>query len=187
MAEAEGFVMHPTRTHLRFWNRKPRSVARALPRGVVLLLALTLFGALVSCSTNDTKVEGLAVATLFGGRTPAVKADPDSSAVELGVRFKASTDGTVTGVRFYKSRQNTGTHQGTLWSNDGKALATATFSGETASGWQTVNFSKPVNVSANTTYVASYHTNTGHYSADSGFFSKASTSGPLTAPKDGAN
>ncbi len=90
--------------------------------------------------------------------------------MELGVRFKASTDGEVTGVRFYKSAQNTGAHQGTLWSNDGKALATATFGNESATGWQTVEFSKPVKVKANTSYVASYHTNVGRYSADTGFF-----------------
>ncbi len=78
--------------------------------------------------------------------------------VELGVKFTADTDGHVSGVRFYKSAANTGPHTGSLWGSDGTLLATATFTGETASGWQTVTFSPAVAVTAGTTYVASYHT-----------------------------
>ena len=39
----------------------------------------------------------------------------DGSAVELGVKFRSDVDGSVTGVRFYKGPQNTGTHVGHLW------------------------------------------------------------------------
>jgi len=35
---------------------------------------------------------------------------------ELGVSFKADTNGSITGIRFYKSAGNTGTHVGNLWS-----------------------------------------------------------------------
>ena len=52
--------------------------------------------------------------------------------------------------------------------NTGTLLATATFTGETASGWQQVNFATPVAITANTTYVASYHTNVGHYCVNDG-------------------
>ena len=38
----------------------------------------------------------------------------------------------------------------------GTLLASATFSNETASGWQQVNFSSPVSITAGTTYIASY-------------------------------
>src|SRR5207302_2017080 len=57
--------------------------------------------------------------------------------------------------------------------------ATATFTGESASGWQQVNFSNPVPVTANTVYVASYYTSVGHYSADRNYFA---TSGTDNAP-----
>ncbi len=40
----------------------------------------------------------------------------------------------MTGVRFYKSAANTGTHIGSLWSASGQLLAQATFTNETASG-----------------------------------------------------
>ncbi|KAF5888527.1 DUF4082 domain-containing protein, partial [Rhizobium sp. PEPV16] len=55
-----------------------------------------------------------------------------------------------------------------------------TFSNTTASGWQTVNFTTPVTIAANTTYIASYHT-TGAYVASNNFYTTAVTSGPLTA------
>ena len=58
---------------------------------------------------------------------------------------------------------------------------TATFTSETASGWQQVNLSSPVSITAGTTYVVSYHTN-GDYSADSNYFATSLASGDLTAP-----
>src|SRR5690349_22134769 len=95
--------------------------------------------------------------------TPQTADVGDGSSVELGVRFTPSVGGTITGLRFYKGPLNTGTHVADLWSSTGTLLATATFSGETASGWQQVSFSQPVAVTAGTTYVASYHTNVGEY------------------------
>ena len=44
-----------------------------------------------------------------------------------------------------------------LWTSTGTLLASATFTGETATGWQQVSFATPVAISANTTYVASYY------------------------------
>ena len=90
-----------------------------------------------------------------GTPTGAVDAN-DASAVNLGVQFQASSNGYITGVRFYKYSDNSGTHTGSLWAADGTLLATGTFSGETASGWQELDFSSPVPVTAGTTYVASY-------------------------------
>jgi hypothetical protein len=112
---------------------------------------------------------------------------PDS-AVELGVKFRSDVAGTIIGVRFYKASTNTGTHVGNLWSSDGTRLATATFTGETASGWQQVNFATPVAISANTVYVASYHTNVGHDSENQYYFaSQGMDSPPLHALADGVS
>ena len=100
--------------------------------------------------------------TLFpGSSTPAIVNTTDASAVELGVRFQTSVAGSVSGIRFFKSSQDTGTHTGELWTSTGTRLATATFSNETASGWQSVTFSSPVSLTPGATYVASYHTDVG--------------------------
>jgi methionine-rich copper-binding protein CopC len=124
--------------------------------------------------------------SLFGASiTPTIVDSGDAEAVELGVNFTASTNGFITGIRFYKSAANTVTHTGSLWSASGQLLATATFTSETASGWQQVSFSTPVAVTAGTTYVASYHTTIGHYSMTQSYFTSAYTSGPLTVPANG--
>src|SRR2546430_8608949 len=110
--------------------------------------------------------------------TPAVSDAGANGPLELGVSFKSDVSGYITGVRFYKGVNNTGTHLGHLWSSTGTLLATATFTGENASGWQQVNFSNPVAISANTVYVASYYT-TGHWSYDWSYFA---ASGADNAP-----
>ena len=113
----------------------------------------------VSSATQTTNVNvtgGPATTSLFSSSaTPTNVTDNDPNAVDLGVKFQASTSGTIVGIRFYKGPQNTGTHTGDLWSSSGTLLATATFTNETASGWQQVNFATPVNITAGTTYIAS--------------------------------
>ena len=109
----------------------------------------------------------------------------DTGAVNLGVQFQASSSGHVIGVRFYKETDNTGAHVGSLWSSTGTLLATGTFSGETASGWQELDFTSPVAITAGTTYVVSYHTNAGHYAITSNGLSSPVTNGPLTALASG--
>ena len=86
--------------------------------------------------------------------------------IEVGVKFKTDTFGVATGIRFYKASTNTGTHVGNLWTSSGQLLASATFTGESASGWQQVNFAQPVLLNPNTTYIASYFAPKGHYSQD---------------------
>lgn len=110
---------------------------------------------------------------------PAVAAENDINAVEVGMKFRSDVAGSVTGVRFYKGASNTGTHTGRLWTGTGTLLASVTFAGETASGWQQANFSTPVSITANTTYVVSYHAPNGNYAANSGFFGNSANNAPL--------
>jgi hypothetical protein len=135
-------------------------------KGALLTLAIVL-----GCSSNSL---AQTQRTIWPGTT--VPATPDvgpDSPVELGVSFKADTNGSIAGIRFYKSAGNTGTHVGNLWTSRGALLASATFTGETASGWQQVNFAQPVAITANTVYVASYHTTAGHYSVNWSYFATA--------------
>ncbi|MEU0516475.1 DUF4082 domain-containing protein [Streptosporangium sp. NPDC006007] len=118
---------------------------------------------------------------------PAEASHNDSAPVEGGVKFQAANSGFVTGIRFYKGELNTGTHVGDLWTADGQLLATATFANETASGWQQVNFPTPVQITAGTVYIASYHTTSGFYSVSRPYFTAPLTNGPLTALADAAS
>ena len=116
---------------------------------------------------------------------PANPTDPDTGSVELGVKFYSDVSGSITGLRFYKGSTNTGTHVADLWTSSGTLLATATFTRETGSGWQQVNFATPVAITAGTTYVASYHTNVGHYADDQNYFASQYNSGSLHVPANG--
>jgi hypothetical protein len=117
--------------------------------------------------------------SIWGDATTPSQADSgDTGAIELGVKFRSDVYGAVTGVRFYKAAANTGTHFGSLWTESGTRLAQATFTNETASGWQKVTFDAPVQIQPNTTYIASYHAPNGHYSATKDHMWPGSSPGP---------
>ncbi|MFT3877012.1 MAG: DUF4082 domain-containing protein [Propioniciclava sp.] len=120
--------------------------------------------------------------TGFGSVTPQGVDSNDGAATELGMTFIPERDGWITGVRFYKSAANTGTHTGSLWDGGGNRLATTTFSNETQSGWQTASFDNPVAVVKGRTYVVSYLAPQGHYSADAAYFTAERAVGPFRTP-----
>ena len=86
-------------------------------------------------------------------------------------------------MRFYKGTGNGGTHTGSLWTSSGTLLATGMFTNETASGWQTLIFANPVQISANTTYVVSYYDPEGHYAIDEEYFASQVNVPPLIGVK----
>jgi hypothetical protein len=113
---------------------------------------------------------------------PARLSDPDTTGVVLGLKFYSDVKGVVRGVRFYKSTANRGTHVGELWTATGTRLAVVTFTNETDSGWQQANFSTPVSIQANTTYVISYYAPNGRYSVNEYYFGNRIDKGPLHIP-----
>ena len=127
----------------------------------------------------NTPVEG--TFTLLGAETPTVAATDDNAAVELGMAFAVSQPGQVTAIRFYKGVGNSGTHVGSLWSAAGAKLASVTFTGETASGWQTASLATPYTLIPGERYVVSYLAPNGRYSHTPDYFSLLRSQGPLTA------
>jgi hypothetical protein len=110
----------------------------------------------------------------------------DAPSVELGVRFTLDVPAPITGMRFYKAEANTGPHIGSLWTADGTLLARATFTGETGSGWQQVSFDHRIDAVPDTLYVVSYHTSSGHYSADNNYFTASGYEGGIiNVPNEG--
>ncbi len=67
----------------------------------------------------------------------------DPNAITVGVQFTGAIDSQVTGIRFYKAPRTPERTSAALWTSSGTLLAQATFANETASGWQSVNFSNP--------------------------------------------
>jgi hypothetical protein len=106
---------------------------------------------------------------------PAQAAATDSSAVELGVKFRSNSDGYITALRYYRMSGEPAATRATLWSSGGSVLARTSYSSPTSSGWQTVALATPVAVKANTDYVSSYTAPGGRYAADQGTLSSTKT------------
>ena len=150
----------------------------ALLSGVTDAAGNSMAGAL-SWSFTTTNV--VSNASLFEPTAvPATLSAVDPSPIEVGMKFRTDIGGYVTGIRFYKGAANTGSHIGHLWDENGAVLATVTFTNETGSGWQQANFSSPVAIQANTTYVVSYYAPNGGYSINSNYFGSAVTNGRIT-------
>ena len=135
-----------------------------------------------SFTTADTPPTFSCPCSLFHqSGSPGNANTSDAHPVEVGMRFQSAVSGWVTGVSFYKGSKNTGTHTGSLWSDTGALLASGTFTGESASGWQSLTFPSPVQITANAPYIASYHAPVGYYASSESFFTSAVTSYPLSA------
>lgn len=139
--------------------------------------------------TVNAPTPGTSTYTIWpNSATPQVAAASAGGSIEIGVKFRADVSGSITGIRFYKGPYNGGIHTGSLWTRDGRLLATGTFRNETANGWQTLVFSAPVPISANTTYIASYHSGTGIFAMDSSYFWwHGADNPPLHALQSGAD
>src|SRR4029079_19331546 len=79
-------------------------------------------------SSFTTAPPGAPTHSLFTGNwTPEEVDSGDAQSIEVGLKFQSTNNGFVSGIRFYKSVENTGTHTAHFWSSTGQLLATATF------------------------------------------------------------
>lgn len=138
---------------------------RKIAAGALMLALLTGLVSVVGVAQAGTSS-----VNIFGSVTPAHVSDSDTNPVELGTKFDVLRSGTITAIRFYKSKENIGQHVGNLWNGSGKLLATVKFTNEKASGWVSADLTTPVRVDPGNTYVVSYHTNVGRYSGDQYYF-----------------
>lgn len=121
--------------------------------------------------------------TLFGDRVPENPVEePDTRAVELGVRFRSNVDGTVEAIRFYRGTGNASGYVARLWTSSGALLAEVPVTDGVIPGWQEVALPAPVAIDAGTTYTVSYYTSNGRFARDTYELSDAVVSGDLIAP-----
>ena len=106
----------------------------------------------------------------------------DRQSLEIGMKFQASRNGFISGIKFYKSTTGTSNFSGHLWSRTGTLLASVDFTPTTAVGWQEVALPTPVSITAGITYVISVWSASGDYTFTRPYFNNGSISkGPLTA------
>lgn len=115
---------------------------------------------------------------------PTVKANDGHGGIEVGIKFRSTIAGYIKGIRFYKQSNNTGVHSAQLYKGS-SLLAQATFTNETATGWQTVSFTNPIAIQANTTYLAAFFSPTGAYTFTTGMLTTALVNTSLSAPANG--
>jgi endonuclease/exonuclease/phosphatase family metal-dependent hydrolase len=120
--------------------------------------------------------------TLFGDRVPGAAVEPDTRAVEIGVRFRSNVPGAITALRFYRGKANPSGYIARLWTNTGTLLAQASVQDGRIPGWQEATLPTPVSITAGTTYVVSYYTSNGQFARDPYGLTNAIVSGNLTAP-----
>ncbi|MFC4069676.1 DUF4082 domain-containing protein [Actinoplanes subglobosus] len=156
------------------------------------LAASTTYTATVAASDADdrsggttwsfsTAIDGTVHSLFPTDAVPTTVAVVDPDKVELGVKFQASTDGELVGIRFYQGPGNTGTHQVSLWQANGSKVDSAVVPNSTETGWRTAYFEQPADIVAGTTYVASYFAPNGNYAFDGAYFAEPITRGPLSA------
>ena len=124
--------------------------------------------------------------SLFTTQTPGIASATDGIPYELGMKFQVARSGSITAVRYWKASGDTGTHVGRMWSSTGALLASVTFSGETASGWQQQTLTNPVGVHANTIYIVSVNIGSRYPFTDSGLASSI-VNGDIGSVADGSN
>ena len=112
--------------------------------------------------------------SVMTAQTPAANT---TAVYELGMAFESTANGQVTQIRYYKPSNETGTHTGHIWSSAGALLASATFTGETASGWQYASLATPLAITANTNYIVSVNSNSAYGYTINGL---TLVNGPLT-------
>jgi Domain of unknown function (DUF4082) len=161
----------------RYVTEPPRYMAQRLVQFLSFCAAAMVSTALFAQTTGAT----------YSFWSDATTPDPDTTPVELGVKFRSSEAGTISKIRFYRAVAIGSGYRASLWKADGTLLRQAVvIEGQSPTpGWQTVIFSPPVNIEANQTYIASYFSSIGQYPSDEGFFAdRGLTSGPLRVLRD---
>lgn len=163
-------------------TRRSTQDARHSTGKVLVLAALvaSLVGLVIASSPRAA-----ATGILSNNLVPAVAVAPDTSAVELGIRFRTGQSGTITALQFYRSPEQKLAYTGTLWSANGNRLATTRFAKSSVAGWQTAKLNKPVAVPEGRTLVASYFASNGRYAVTSQDFLRPYEANNFTVPAGG--
>jgi hypothetical protein len=169
------------RIHL---SRSRRDRSRRWRPAVVATASAVLVGSLLASGffALAPRTDAIALSVFSSATVPTTLADPETNSVELGVRFSASRQITITGIKFFGTPQNRGPHTGTIWAEDGSRLRVVSFPRTSHQGWVTATLKRPLTVAAGTRLVASYRAPHGRYAVEEQGFTSSRTDGVVTFP-----
>jgi hypothetical protein len=117
-------------------------------------------GCFININSSTTMPPNAAQSTALPATTNVLNGvnDPGSShndgqPLTVGMKFQSTVAGQVLGASFFKTGLMTGAHIGALYDINGTLLASAPFTAETASDWQTQAFGAPVTIQPGVTYI----------------------------------
>ncbi len=158
------------------WRRRGRLV------GILVAAVAMLAGATVVAYA--VTIKPVTYSLFATAKVSDVPVNSDGRMVELGLTFTSQKAGMLTAVRVLVPPDDKQPHRVTVWSDNAQKLATATGSGESKSGWQQVELTTPVHLTAGQKYVVSYQAT--NYRASPGYFTGHSVdSGPLSTTGPG--
>jgi hypothetical protein len=121
------------------------------------------------------------ISTLFNNTNGNSETKNDNNAITLGVKFRTNVDGVIKKIRYWKTINDNSIKIGAIFNENGSILSEVSFNNETQSGWQEATFTSPINIRANTVYIAAYHSPSGNYTSTLNYFNNEINSGNLTA------
>jgi hypothetical protein len=146
-------------------------------RYLFLSLLLLLFNIIIFSQSSIS---------LFSCQVPEIPDFTENRSYELGMKFKSSRDGFITGIRFWKAPSETGNHTGRIWDMQGNLLASVVFTNETSTQWQTQQLTQKLSIEKNKIYVVSVNANSHYVSTNKGLATDISNC-ILSSINDGKN
>lgn len=152
--------------------------ANDLPPGPYMLFVLNSAGV-----PSFAEIVRVQYESLFPTATPATTGSGAGSTWEQGVEFSSTVDGQITHVRFWKAADEpSGGHVGRIWDVATKTLlAAASFTNETASGWQEAQLPTPLPITRGVRYKVTYNINSVVAKTFDVFSARPITSGVLVS------
>jgi Domain of unknown function (DUF4082)/Fibronectin type III domain len=146
---------------------------------IALFATFAVFGATIAAYAAPVAADTPDCSSVcnFGFGLPSNLA---TGSMEVGLQFQADVPGWISGICFWETLGETGNHAVTLWDSSGNQVAAT--SGPGSPGPEScVDFVPPAPISANTTYTASFTSNTS-YGVEAEQFQFPGDYGHLHAP-----
>lgn len=128
------------------------------------IAAIAAFGLAATLGLYGMQAQAAEPENVLGNSVPSVTTDPDVVPITVGTTMRASADGTIQSIRYYRGPNNRGPHVGGIYAKDGTLLRTGEFANESSSGWQVLNLPSALRVTAGTEFTVAVYMPRGQYS-----------------------